>query len=305
MRTVARVSSSLVTRVRSTTARRMTAAARAASAPAHTYVDTHCHLDMVLPRLELSFEDWRASLDATAHDDGATLDACITIGCSLKSLASTAELSQKQGVYSAFGIHPLSAPEWAGAGVPERIEALCADAKCVAVGETGLDYHRISEDVDVEAYKATQRASFVAQMKLATRLDLPLIVHTREAEEDTLELMRAHLPRDARVHVHCFTSSLTLAQALLASFPKLCIGFTGVVSFKNGSDVRAVVASVPLDRILLETDSPYMAPTPYRGQVCHPGMIPRIAEAIASTHGVPVSDVYRASRENTRSVYGI
>ena len=96
----------------------MTAAARAASAPAHTYVDTHCHLDMVLPRLELSFEDWRASLDATAHDDGATLDACITIGCSLKSLASTAELSQKQGVYSAFGIHPLSAPEWDGAGVP-------------------------------------------------------------------------------------------------------------------------------------------------------------------------------------------
>lgn len=284
----------------------MSATATASTrASALTYVDTHCHLDMVLPRLELSFDDWRASLDATADTDGASLDACITIGCSLKSLASTEELSRKDGVFSAFGIHPLSAREWTQTGVAERIETLCADAKCVAVGETGLDYHRIDDGEDVEAYKATQRESFVAQMKLATSLNKPLIVHTREAEEDTLALMREHLPRDARVHVHCFTSSLALAEALLESFPKLCIGFTGVVSFKNGADVRDVVRNVPLDRILLETDAPYMAPVPYRGQVCHPGMIPRIAEAIASTHGVPVSDVYRSSRENTRSVYGI
>ena len=150
-----------------------------------------------------------------------------------------------------------------------------------------------------------QRRAFVDQMALATELGAPLVVHTRDAEEDTLELMRANLPRDAKVHVHCFTSSLELADALLAAFPNLCLGFTGACTFKNAEEIRAVVRATPLERILLETDGPYMAPEPHRGTVAHPGMVPHVAAKIAEVKGVDVAEVFEATREATRRTYGI
>ena len=142
-------------------------------------------------------------------------------------------------------------------------------------------------------------------MRLATELGLPLIVHTREAETDTVAMMKEHLPADARVHVHCFTSSVGMARELLRAFPNLCLGFTGVSTFKNGQDVRDTIKEVPLDRILLETDSPYMAPVPFRGQTCHPAMGERVAHAVAAVHDVAVEEVFARCRENTRRVYGI
>ena len=162
----------------------------------------------------------------------------------------------------------------------------------------------MEEEATRRQRREVQWEVFIAQMKMATELDTALVVHTREAEEDTLRLMREHLPRDARVHVHCFTSSLHLARELLESFPNLCIGFTGVVTFKNAPEVREVVAATPLDRILLETDGPYMAPVPHRGEPAHPGHVPHIATKIAEVKGCTVEDVFRAARENTRRVYG-
>ena len=261
-----------------------------------TFVDTHAHMDAVLQKLDIErVDEYFAAVEREEESESAQarLEACITIGCSERSFESAAALSREDSrVYSAFGVHPLSAREWPNAEARVR-ELARNEPRCVAIGECGL------------AYKQRQRDAFVAQIKLADELEKPLVVHTREAEDDTLAIMKAHLRADAPVHVHCFTSSANLASALLAAFPGLCLGFTGVVTFKNGGDVREVVAGVPLDRILLETDAPSMAPTPFRGQTCHPGMVPRIAAAVARVHDVPVERVFDACRANTRRIYGI
>jgi len=178
--------------------------------------------------------------------------------------------------------------------------------KVVAWGECGLDYYDkdTKGQIDDPETRALQRQVFSRQMDLAASLGKPLIVHTRHAEDDTLELMMKHLPASQKVHVHCFTSSLSLAQALLKHFPNLYLGFTGVVTFKNARDVQEVVRQVPLDRLLLETDGPFMAPVPYRGRVAHPGYAVYIAEKIAELKGVSREEVLLACRENTRHVYG-
>lgn len=309
-RASARVAASRVARTTPRDRTRVTmASAASTSASPPRYVDTHCHLDQVLRKMDLESVDDYLTLAETFDGARATLDACVTIGCSSSSFDSTASVVRRsEKMFGAYGVHPLSASEWADAATRDRVrELLTTEPRVVAVGETGLDYHRLPEAGETEAeYKAAQREAFVAQMALARELDLPLIVHTREAEEDTLELMKAHLPRDARVHVHCFTSSAALAKALLEAFPSnLCLGFTGVATFKNGADVREVIAQVPLEKILLETDAPYMAPTPFRGQTAHPAMVPRIATAIATVHGVDESVVFTTCRDNTRRVYGI
>jgi TatD DNase family protein len=246
-------------------------------------------------------------------------------------------------VFAAFGCHPLSASDWF-ANDPGEVSVAAATRelvanhpRVVAVGECGLDYYvqpagyvidgsgekdskaanaterrRDCEETETAAEserekkrRDTQARAFVAQMALAKELGAPIVVHTREAEEDTLRLMREHLPRDHRIHVHCFTSSARLARELLAHFPNLCLGFTGVVTFKNAPEVREVVAATPLDRILLETDGPYMAPAPRRGEVAHPGHVPYIAAKIAEIKGVSAAEVFVAAREATRRVYGI
>lgn len=302
-----------------------------------TYVDTHCHLDLIFGKMDgVSYETWRSEVEATEATEegflGATMEACISIACSNKAFGSVKGLLGKPGVMAAFGCHPLSAAEWNDDMAAQVRDLVSNNPAVVAVGECGLDYYyprlaakearqaemkakgeeatgsEVVRDDDTfgvpKAVRELQAEAFVAQMKLATELGAALIVHTREAEEDTFRLMCEHLPRDAKVHVHCFTSSLALATRLLDAFPNLCIGFTGVVTFKNAPEVRQVVDAVSLDRILLETDGPYMAPVPHRGSPAHPGHVPYIAAKIAEVKGVAVEDVFRAARENTRRVYG-
>ena len=308
MRAASAVAVRVVARASSSRAR-ASSASSATSRASPTFVDTHAHVDAVLDRLGLpSAEAYLEYADAFAREHGAAaaLEACVTVGCSERSLASAAAVvDQSERMFGAYGCHPLSAGEWTRTRARVR-ELLTTGARVVAVGETGLDYHGIRDDAeDVEACKTTQREAFAEQMRLATELGLPLIVHTREAETDTVAMMKEHLPADARVHVHCFTSSVGMARELLRAFPNLCLGFTGVSTFKNGQDVRDTIKEVPLDRILLETDSPYMAPVPFRGQTCHPAMGERVAHAVAAVHDVAVEEVFARCRENTRRVYGI
>eukprot|EP00930_Biecheleria_cincta_P025871 TRINITY_DN18348_c0_g1_i1.p1 TRINITY_DN18348_c0_g1~~TRINITY_DN18348_c0_g1_i1.p1 ORF type:complete len:185 (+),score=37.23 TRINITY_DN18348_c0_g1_i1:534-1088(+) len=179
--------------------------------------------------------------------------------------------------------------------------------KVVAWGECGLDYfdkNTRQQKKDVE-FRALQRKVFARQLDLAASLEMPLVVHTRFAEEDTLELMERHVPESQLVHVHCFTSSLGLARALLHRFPRLYLGFTGVVTFKNAPDVQEVVREVPLERMLLETDGPYMAPEPHRGRVAHPGHVAHVAKQVALLKDRPLEEVLKQCRENTRRIYGI
>ena len=204
------------------------------------------------------------------------------------------------------GVEPAPRPGAEAAVNKRRCAHLQSHIGDVLSGEGSTSRRTRAEDgEDAEAYKTTQREAFAEQMRLATELGLPLIVHTREAETDTVAMMKEHLPADARVHVHCFTSSVGMAMELLRAFPNLCLGFTGVSTFKNGQDVRDTIKEVPLDRILLETDSPYMAPVPFRGQTCHPAMGERVAHAVAAVHEVDVEEVFARCRENTRRVYGI
>jgi TatD DNase family protein len=257
------------------------------------YIDTHCHLDQILEKTGATdFADLRARFFT---DD---FEACISISCDPEAIEPTLALLSNEGVHASFGIHPHDAAKYTPA-VEAAIAAALRHPKCVAYGEIGLDYHYDFSPRDV------QRANFVHQLGIAIAAKKPLVIHTREADDDTLATLRDHVPRDWPVHVHCFTSSRALAESLLADFPNLCIGFTGIVTFKNADDLRDIARMVPLDRMLVETDGPYLAPMPHRGKPAHPGHIPLILEKLAEIKGVPVAEVAAATRTNAKRLYGI
>ena len=212
--------------------------------------------------------------------------------------AATSSGSKLGRMVGAFGIHPHEAKKWNDT-VQAQFESAMSHPNVVAWGECGLDYFYDNSPRDL------QRAVFITQMGLAVKHGRPLVVHTRDAEDDTVELMTKHLPKHWTVHVHCCTSPRSMVEPLLAHFPNLYVGFTGVVTFPNADLVRDTVACVPLNRILLETDGPFMAPLPFRGALAHPGHVPFTGEKVAEIKGVSVQELFAAARENTRAVYGI
>lgn len=257
------------------------------------FIDTHCHLDSILERLEASdFPDYRSRFLP------AGFGGCITISCHPASIDATLALMREPGVHGAFGIHPHDAKSY-DEDLEKKLVGAMADPKSVAWGEIGLDYHYTMSPPE------TQREVFARQIRKGVELGKPLIIHTREAETETLEILRQEAPKDWKIHVHCFTSSPDMAEKLLDGFPDLCLGFTGIVTFKNAQELQEVVKATPLDRILLETDGPYLAPIPHRGKPAHSGHIPFIAEKIAELKDVPVETVYRQARINTGRIYGI
>jgi TatD DNase family protein len=257
------------------------------------FIDTHCHLDQILEKLGVeTYAELRRQFFPPEFE------GCLTISCDPEAIDPTLALLENEGVHASFGIHPHDAAKYTPE-VEARIAAALRHPKCAAYGEIGLDYH-----YDFSPREA-QRDVFVRQLGIGIAAGKPLVIHTREAEEDTLALMRAHVPRDWPVHVHCFTSSRALAESLLADFSNLCIGFTGIVTFKNAGDLRDTARIVPLDRMLVETDGPYLAPEPWRGKPAHPGHIPRILEKLAEVRGLPVEEVAAATRANAKRVYGI
>jgi TatD DNase family protein len=269
------------------------------------FIDTHCHLDSILAKLEIpDFAAFKARYLIPGIEDSANplpspaFGGCITISCDPDSIGPALDLMRNDGVYGAFGIHPHDAKAY-GPELEARLVAAMADPKTVAWGEIGLDYHYNMSPPE------TQREVFARQIRLGVEHGKPLIIHTREAEADTLEILLREAPRDWKIHVHCFTSSPDMAEKLLAAFPDLCLGLTGIVTFKNAQVLQEVAKTTPLERLLLETDGPYLAPIPFRGKPAHPGHIPYIAMKIAELKGVGVGAVYAAARENTRRIYGI
>lgn len=257
------------------------------------YIDTHCHLDSILEKLQVpDFATFRA------RHVPAGFGGCITVSCDPASIRPTLALLREDGVHAAFGIHPHDAKAYSD-GLEDELRAAMAEARTVAWGEIGLDYHYNLSPPEV------QREVFARQIRAGVACGKPLVIHTREAEADTLDVLSREAPRDWRLHVHCFTSSADMAGRLLEGFPNLKLGFTGIVTFKNAGGLQEVVRATPLRRILLETDGPYLAPVPHRGKPAHPGHIPLIAQKVAELKGVPVEEVYAAAREATREVYGI
>ncbi|KAA6401034.1 MAG: putative hydrolase, TatD family protein [Streblomastix strix] len=183
-----------------------------------------------------------------------------------------------------FGLHPHNSKEYDDKLELRLVEIFAKyreSGKVLAWGEIGLDYHYDFSPRDV------QRAVFIRQLKKSNELELPIVLHIREADDDALKIIRENVTdKQKRIHLHCYTSSPPFALQLVQEYPNLFVGFTGVVTFKNSRQIQDTVKALPLDRILLETDAPYMSPIPFRGQTCHSGMIPQTAQKIAELKGV-------------------
>ena len=250
--------------------------------------DTHAHLD------DRAFDADREELLRGLPEKGLAL--VMNPGCSLESSRSAAALAQSYDyIYAAVGSHPDAADEVTDA-VLEEYRKLCKlNPKIKAIGEIGLDYHY--EDIP----RDIQRKAFRMQMELARELNLPAIVHEREAHEDGMKVVE-EFPEVTGVF-HCYSGSAEMAKWLINR--GWYIGFTGVLTFKNARKALEVAAAIPLDRIVLETDCPYMAPEPFRGKRNDPGKLYRMAEKLAELRGLTVEEVHAITMENGKRLYRI
>ncbi|CAG8570818.1 12964_t:CDS:1 [Acaulospora colombiana] len=280
------------------------------------YVDTHTHLHYVIDRLPEKFgvDSYQDLKDRYCPPN---MEACINVLCDPQSFntdqvfpgtySDWKVMADTGFIYLTAGVHPHNSKDY-NDFVEDRMVEILQHPKTVALGEIGLDYHYDFSPRDV------QRRIFVKQIELAKAMAKPIVIHTREAESDTWEILIKHIPQDWKIHVHCFTDSPQFAKRLLNHFSNLYIGITGVVTFGSARNTQEVVRSVvPLNRILLETDAPYMVPaklnknkrTAEKVNVCHSGMIPFVAQRISELMGKGINEVMQAARENARNMYGV
>ena len=250
--------------------------------------DTHAHMD------DRAFDADREELLRSLPEQGLKL--VMNPGCSLESSRNVSRLTREYDfLYGAVGSHPDAADEVNDAVLAEYRELCKLNPKIKAIGEIGLDYHY--EDIPREI----QMQAFRSQMELARELDLPVIVHERDAHEDGMSVVR-DFPTVTGVF-HCYSGSAEMARQLVDK--GWYIGFTGVLTFKNARKAVEVASSIPLERIVLETDCPYMAPEPFRGKRNHPGYLYRMAEKLAEIRGMSVEEIHAVTTENGRRLYRI
>jgi TatD DNase family protein len=246
-------------------------------------VDSHCHLD---------FPDLAGDLDAVVERARvAGVRVMQTIGTRLSGLPAQLALTRRfEGVYASVGVHPHQAAT-DGVGDEAEILALTDDPRVIGIGESGLDYfYRHSTP-------AEQERSFRAHIRAARTSGLPLIVHTRDADEDTAAVLRDEMARGRFTGVvHCYSSSRALGEAAVGM--GLHLGIGGILTFKRSDELRAIVRDMPLERLLLETDAPYLAPQPRRGKRNEPAFVAYVAATLAEVKGLPVAEVERVTTEN-------
>jgi TatD DNase family protein len=243
-------------------------------------VDSHCHLDF--PEFEGKLEEVREEM----HANGVTHALCINV--ELPKFPKVLALAEAHdNFFASVGVHPDHEGE---AVQTDRLVELARHPRVVAIGETGLDYHRLSGDLE------WQRERFRAHIRAARRSRKPLVIHTRDAAEDTLRIMREEGAGEVGGVMHCFTETQDVADGALAL--GFHISFSGIVTFKNAGPLREVARNVPLERLLVETDSPYLAPVPHRGKTNRPGLVRHVAEEIARLRGMPLGAVAEATTRN-------
>ena len=249
--------------------------------------DSHAHYN------DERFDEDREAVLASLPEQGVC--GLINCGCNVETSRISLEYAEKYPfVYAAAGYHPEQADEYTEEGI-SAIREILKHPKMVAVGEIGLDYYWPEPDRDI------QKAVFEKQLELAKELDLPVIIHSRDAAEDTIEILKKH--PGLRGVIHCFSGSVETAKIFLKM--GFYIGFTGVLTFQNNRRSVEACEAVPLDRLLLETDCPYMAPVPCRGKRCWSPMIAHTAERMAQIKGVPVQQMIDTARENTCRLFEI
>ena len=256
------------------------------------YIDSHCHINF--PELAARLPD----IFGKMTDNQVSHALCVSVN--LPDFPQVLALAQQYpNVYASVGVHPdyEDTPEPSVA----QLVALAADPRIVAIGETGLDYYRLTGDLE------WQRERFRVHIRASRATGKPLIIHTRAAADDTLRIMREEgAGTDAGGAggvMHCFTESQAVAEAAIAM--GFYISFSGIVTFKSAKDLQAVAQTVPLSHMLIETDSPYLAPVPFRGRMNEPGLVRHVAESIAALRGVPVDTVARATTDNFFRLFGI
>ena len=250
-------------------------------------VDSHCHLDF--PELCDNIE----SILASMRENGVIAALCV--GVNLSDFTKVRAIAEAYPhIYASVGVHPDYEVEEPTIG---EIERLADHEKVIAIGETGLDYFRLKGDLE------WQRERFRTHIRAARRAGKPLIVHTREAASDTLRIMEEEKAGDVGGVMHCFTESLEVARAAMEM--NFLISFSGIVTFKKALALKEVARSVPLDKMLVETDSPYLAPVPYRGKTNQPAYVLHVAEEIASLKGLTAEEVGRATTGNFSRLFGL
>jgi TatD DNase family protein len=251
-------------------------------------VDSHCHLD---------FPDLAGRVDealALMRENGVTHALCVSV--TLQEFPQVRALAERYpNLYASVGVHP----DYSDVPVVKEAElvALAEHPKVVAVGETGLDHYRIKGGAE------WQRERFRTHIRAARRCGKPLIIHMRDAAEDTLRIMREEGASEVGGVMHCFTGSWEVAQAAIEL--GFWISFSGIVTFKNAAALREVARQVPLDRMLVETDSPFLAPVPYRGKTNEPGLVKYVAEEIARLHEVSLEEVAVATSANFFNLFKV
>jgi TatD DNase family protein len=245
------------------------------------YIDSHCHIN---------FPDLAGKLpevfDLMARNQ---VSHALCIGVELEKFPEIRALADAHpNVFASVGVHPDH--EDCTEPSVEELVALADHPKVVAIGETGLDYFRLTGDLE------WQRERFRTHIRAARATQKPLVIHTRAAADDTLRIMREEEAGEAGGVMHCFTESLAVAEAAIEL--GFYISFSGIVTFKNAAALREVAAAIPLERMLIETDSPYLAPVPHRGQTNQPGYVMHVAEEIARLRGMTPEAIGAATSEN-------
>ena len=247
-------------------------------------IDSHAHYD------DSSFDTDREEILRELFS--GEICKIVNIGCSVKSSYSSVKLAEEYaGIYAAVGLHPDAADE---IDRIEEIRSLCGNKKAVAVGEIGLDYHYEEHGRNI------QKKAFEEQLRLAAELDMPVVIHSRDAWEDTMELLRKYRPKGV---MHCFSGSAEIAREIVEM--GMYVGFTGVVTFKNAKKALKALEAVPLDRLLVETDCPYMAPEPNRGKRNYSGYLPYTVAAMAAVKGVSPDEMAEITAENAERLFNI
>lgn len=259
------------------------------SAALPALVDSHCHLT------DQAFKEDRDEVIARARQAGVTRIVAVGGGGPIEDSEAGADLAAQHSFMRATaGIHPHDAKNYDDA-TEARIEALLERDEVTAVGETGLDYHYDHSPRDV------QKTALARHLVLAKRTQMPIVLHCRSAETEMREVIKAERPEGLSGVVHCFTGQYEDAAWYIDQ--GLLVSFTGIISFKTAGDLREVASRLPLDRLMVETDSPYLAPTPHRGRRNEPSYVVRVAEVLAELHGVDLERVAEITTNNALALF--
>ncbi len=254
------------------------------------FIDSHCHLD----RLDLAeFDHDINNVIEAATDVNVSEMLCVCV--TLEDFPKMAESTQPfKNVYLSCGAHPLNQEDQID---QDNLQTLAQHHRVIAIGETGLDYFYAPET------KAVQQDSFRKHIRVARALNKPLIIHTRDARQDTLDILRQENAEEVGGILHCFTESLEMAEAAMEM--GFYISFSGIVTFKNASELREVAKRVPDDKFLIETDAPYLAPVPHRGKQNQPAYVVDVAKHLASVRGQSIDDIAKLSTTNFKRLFNL